>query len=238
MTWPSASTMRPARVVSVMPKLTPRARKASTECSISRAISGSSQVRKASSAGGRFATGHRRRIADDLGRLCCRRPGHQNLRLGQQQPVSAVDGGFGGDGFITRRRLHRAEPRARAHQQDRGDDGEAEDAQRQCEGGDLVTIEQSEGSDERRQRSWSRVSAAASLAVAAACGSSAPNRLRRRCAMRPLADEPHSSPRSGSCPACPLAPSPHSWRRATPGSRAERGSASLLSRTAARIKPL
>src|SRR6266540_953480 len=48
MTWPLASMMRSASVVTVMAKLMPRARNASTECSMSPAASASSQEAKSS----------------------------------------------------------------------------------------------------------------------------------------------------------------------------------------------
>src|SRR6516165_7895287 len=117
-TWPLASMMRPASVVTVMAKLTPRARNASTACSMARAASASSQLAKASTLA-------------SAGLTSVRGPRHQNLRLGEKQRVGAVDCGLGGDGLVARRRLDLGQAPARAHEQDRGDDGEAENAERE-----------------------------------------------------------------------------------------------------------
>jgi hypothetical protein len=85
---------------------------------------------------------HQRGIADDFGLVGGRVPCHQDLRLGKKQRVGAVDRGFGGDGLVARRRLDLGQAPARAHEQDRGDDGEAKHAERERERGDLVAIEQ------------------------------------------------------------------------------------------------
>ena len=75
------------------------------------------------------------------------RPGDQDLRLGEEQRVGAVDGGAGCDGLVMRAALDRGQTPARAHEQDCGDDGKAENAERERERGDLVPIEQQEGGE-------------------------------------------------------------------------------------------
>ena len=118
------------------------------------ALSGSSQVPNASTRCGSAAAGHQRGVAEDVGLVVGRRPGHQDLRLRQQQRVEAV-----AFGLAARRsgRAARSPPRRRApraHQHDRGDDGEQQHAEREHERCDLVPVECREGVDigvERRQ---------------------------------------------------------------------------------------
>jgi len=61
--------------------------------------------------------------------------------------MGAVDRGLGGDGLVARRRLDLGQAPARAHEQDRGDDGEAQHAESERERGDLVAVEQRQRGD-------------------------------------------------------------------------------------------
>ncbi len=70
-----------------------------------------------------------------------RRPGDQDLRLGQQQRIDAVDRRARPDLVVAGGKLDLGEAPARAHQQDRGHHREAQDAERERERGDLVPVE-------------------------------------------------------------------------------------------------
>ncbi len=59
----------------------------------------------------RIGAGDQRRIADDLGLVDRRRPGHQDLRVGAQQRVDAVDLGAGRDDLVAGGRFGLGEPR-------------------------------------------------------------------------------------------------------------------------------
>ena len=89
--------------------------------------------------------GHKSRIADDFRLVGCGRPGDQDLRLGQEQRVGAVDRGLGCQRLVTRRRLDRGQVPTRAQEEDCADDGEAEDAERERKRGDIVAVWRREG---------------------------------------------------------------------------------------------
>ena len=82
-----------------------------------------------------------RLIADDLGLVGGGGPGHDDLRLGEEKRIGAVDRGLGCDGVIARRGLDLDQTRACAHEQDRRHHGKAENAERERERGNLVAIE-------------------------------------------------------------------------------------------------
>ena len=84
-------------------------------------------------------------------------PGDQDLWLGEQQRIGAVDRGLGGDAFVAPKL--RGKPLARAHQQDRGDHGKAQNAERERQRRNVLAVEQPEGRDigiECRDREWIR----------------------------------------------------------------------------------
>ena len=125
---PCASIGRPASVVSVIANASPCARSASTASSIARALPASSQLPKASTRCGAEAP-TMRGIAFDDRLIRRRRPVDQNLRLGLQQRIGAVE-----VGAQCRDRRHgpqlpgRAARTARPQQHDRGNDGKARGA--------------------------------------------------------------------------------------------------------------
>ena len=67
------------------------------------------------------------------------------LRLRQQQRIGAIDRGARRDALVARRGLDLGKTPARAHQHDGGDDGKAQNAERERERGDLVAVELREG---------------------------------------------------------------------------------------------
>ena len=75
------------------------------------ALSGSSQVPKASTRCGASALVTSVGVAEDLGLVVGRRPGDQDLRLGQQQRVDAVELGAERHDLVARRGLGLGEPR-------------------------------------------------------------------------------------------------------------------------------
>ena len=89
--------------------------------------------------------GHQSWIADDFRLVGCRRPGEEDLRFGQEQRIGAVERGLGRHGLVSGRRLDRCEVPARAQEQDCAEDGEAEDAERQGNRGDVVAVRPREG---------------------------------------------------------------------------------------------
>ena len=94
---------------------------------------------------GRVGGGHQRRIADDFRLVGGRSPGHEDLRLREEERVGTIDSGLGCESFVARRSLDLGQPCARAHEQHGGNNGKAENAERERKRGDLGTIE-------RRQR--------------------------------------------------------------------------------------
>jgi len=93
---------------------------------------------------GMIGAGHQHGIADDLRLVCRGRPGDNNLRLGEQQCIGAVDGRAGRNRLVALRCQRGGKPLACAHEQDRSDDRETQDGKGERERGDLVPIEQQE----------------------------------------------------------------------------------------------
>ena len=82
-----------------------------------------------------------------------RRPIHHDLRLGQHQRVGAIDFVAQPRDLVARPGFQSRRARARAHQHDRGDDGEQHDAEHQREERDLVLVDAAmRGQDELLQR--------------------------------------------------------------------------------------
>ena len=77
-------------------------------------------------------------VADDVRLVRAGRPGHQHLRLRQQQGLEAVDFGAQHHGFVLRRGLRQGGGFARAQQDDDGQRGEAEQTECRGGGGNLV----------------------------------------------------------------------------------------------------
>ena len=96
--------------------------------------------------------GDERRVADDLGLVGGGRPGDEHLWVRAQQGVDAVGLGAGRHDYVVRGRLGFGESAAGAHQHDRGDDREAEDAESQRDGDDLGTLELGSGSEHGIER--------------------------------------------------------------------------------------
>ncbi len=96
---------------------------------------------------GRIGAGDQAGVTDDLGVVGRRRPGNEDLRLRQQQRIGAVDRRPRRDALVARGGLRVAEALARAHQQDGGDDREAQNPQRERERDELVPVELQEGRD-------------------------------------------------------------------------------------------
>ncbi len=94
---------------------------------------------------GEHALRHRTRyrdagIADDFRLVGARRPGHQNLRLRQQQHLVMVEFGAQQRGFVMRRGLRDGGGLARAQEHDDGQHRKAEQAERHGGGGNLLTV--------------------------------------------------------------------------------------------------
>ena len=104
---PSASSGRPALVVSVITKPRPSLRSVSTACCMRCAAAGSSQAPKASTRSGTEPDTTMAGIAEDFRLVAARRPGHQHLRLRQQQRLEPVDFGAQRHGFVVRRAFDR-----------------------------------------------------------------------------------------------------------------------------------
>ena len=100
---PSASSGRPALVVSVITKPRPSLRSVSTACCMRCAAAGSSQAPKASTRSG-TEPGTTMPVSPKIsGSSAARRPGHQHLRLRQQQRLEPVDFGAQRHGLVVRR---------------------------------------------------------------------------------------------------------------------------------------
>ena len=138
---PSASMARPASVTSCIEKPSPRARSASTACSIACALSGSSQAPNASTRCGTdpvttsvvspMMSGSLSAAAQDT-RICGSdiSSAWKRSRSAVSVMISSRERLVGGRG---------AQPRA--HQHDRGDDGEQQHAEGERDGGEIVAAE-------------------------------------------------------------------------------------------------
>jgi hypothetical protein len=82
-----------------------------------------------------------RGVAEDFRLVVARRPGDDDLRLGQQQRMRAVDLGLQRDDLLAGGDFGQCRAAARAHQQHGGNDGEEQDAERERQRRNVVLLE-------------------------------------------------------------------------------------------------
>ena len=167
----------------------------------------------------RIGVGHEADVADDLGLVVGRGPGHQDLRLGAQQRVDPVDLGAAGDDLVARVRL-RCRRGARGCAPAGSPSTTAKHSTASVIASAAISWRSSMregvevGVDERR-RGCRRMRRPAAFDAARRRwrprwpGKDRMKRRRcwRRCGIHRAADEPYGSRRrSGSCPAFPIAP--------------------------------
>ena len=142
---PSASTGWPAVVVSAIAKLSPLSRKR-----LDRALHRERLVGRQPQAEGQHALRLSRRrndgdVADDFGLVGGRRPGHDDLRLREQQRLRAVDIGGERRDLLAEKAVGFGGLPAAANQQDRIHHRETQNAERQPECREFVPLEFGEG---------------------------------------------------------------------------------------------
>ena len=96
-------------------------------------------------------------IAVDVGLVGARRPIHHHLRLGKQQRIGAVEIAAQRRDLVARGRLQPRPARARAHQHDRGDDGEQHEAEHHDQHGDFMPVDAVLGADHELVQRESRL---------------------------------------------------------------------------------
>ena len=157
---PIASMARPFEVVRLSRKPSPASRSASTAWSICSAGSGGSQVPKARMRCGEFDCASCE-ISSEVSPLICGpvvagRPGDQDLRLREQQRAQPVGLDLQVGDVGAQPSFGPGGANARAHQQDRGHHGKAEQRQRRRQHREFLVIEVEPGRNRLRRRSNQR----------------------------------------------------------------------------------
>ena len=197
---PSASIGWPDSVVSVIVKASPRARNASTACSMSRALLASSQLPESEQAMRRGAMPRMAGSPSMPGSLDA--AGQSTMICGsdRQQRIGAIDLARARRQFRRAMRLQPRRARVRAQQHDRRNHGEQYEPEHRHQDRNFVPVDVSGGAD----HSLARDKKVGVCWASAGTGNAAATPANTPAVRNPPAADEHSPRSSGSSPACPL----------------------------------